>query len=87
MGCRITDLRCKEVINIRDGARLGFVSDIEVDTTCGQVVAIVVPTGGFIFGGDDVVVPWCSIVKIGDDTILVDHECKPRPRRERKKFF
>lgn len=31
MGTRVTELRCKEVINITDGQRLGFVSDVEVD--------------------------------------------------------
>ncbi len=32
MMCRITDLRYKDVINVRDGSCLGCVSDIEVDT-------------------------------------------------------
>ena len=30
MQCRIRDLRCKEVINICDGCRLGFVGDVDV---------------------------------------------------------
>ena len=77
MNCRIVELRCKEVVNVRDGARLGYVSDVEVDTECGKVVAIVVPgKGGFggLFGGEDYVVPWEAICKIGEDIILVDYE-------------
>ena len=31
MGMRVTDLSCKEVVCICDGARLGYVSDVEVE--------------------------------------------------------
>ena len=31
MHCRLTDLRKKEVINVKDGARLGTVCDAELD--------------------------------------------------------
>ena len=42
MQCRIRDLRCKEVINICDGCRLGFVADVDIRVPEGQVIAIVV---------------------------------------------
>ena len=42
MNCRIVDLRNKEVINIKNGARLGYVSDVEVDTCDARLVAIVI---------------------------------------------
>ena len=42
MQCRMRDLRCKEVINISDGCRLGFVSDVDIRIPEGQVIAIVV---------------------------------------------
>ena len=32
MNCRIGELRNKEVVNMKDGGRLGFVSDVELDT-------------------------------------------------------
>ena len=31
MGNRFSSLKCKEVVNVCDGCRLGFVSDVEVD--------------------------------------------------------
>mgnify|MGYP006317741021 CR=1 FL=1 len=43
MGMRVTDLSCKEVVCICDGARLGYVSDVGVEVPDGQVKAIVVP--------------------------------------------
>ena len=30
MQCRMVELRCKEVINICDGCRIGYVGDVEV---------------------------------------------------------
>ena len=60
--CRITDLRCKEVINLYDGCRMGYVGDVEVDTLCGRVVSIVVPGRCHFFGllgrDEDYVIAW-----------------------------
>lgn len=47
---RIADLQCKEVVNITDGCRLGYVSDVELDILTGKVVAIVVPGKCRFFG-------------------------------------
>lgn len=88
--CRITDLRCKEVINLCDGCRMGYVGDVEVDTLCGRVVALVVPGRCRFFGlfgrEEDHVIPWECIDRIGDDIILVRHD-RPAVRRERKPWW
>ena len=42
MLCRITDLRYKEVVNVNDGSCMGCVSDVEIDTCCAGVTAIVI---------------------------------------------
>lgn len=72
----IGDLRCKEVINVCDGSRLGFVNDVKINLCNGKVVAIVVPGKGKWFGligkGEDCVIPWECIRNIGDDIILVE---------------
>ena len=61
MGTRVTDLRCKEVINVTDGLRLGFVSDVEILLPEGKVLALVVPGPCRFFGlfgrKDDFVIP------------------------------
>jgi len=79
MNCCITELRCKEVINKANGCRIGLVSDIEVDSCCGRVVAIIV------YGRPERIrICWEDIDVIGEDTILV---CKvppcDKPRRKR----
>ena len=94
MQCRIQDLRRKEVINICDGCRLGFVGDVDIRVPEGQVVAIVVwgPCRFFgLFGPrEEFYVPWESIQRIGDDIILVDKPVQRRDpgmeRRRRKRF-
>ena len=79
--CRYTDLRCKEVINVCDGCRLGFVCDVEVELPEGRVCAIWVPG---LFGHDGYYrIPWSCIRRAGDDIILVDVELSGcRVRRE-----
>ena len=37
MSCRFTELRCKEVICLADGMRLGFVCDVVVEVPDGCV--------------------------------------------------
>ena len=86
---RIADLQCKEVVNITDGCRLGYVSDVELDILTGKVVAIVVPGKCRFFGllgrADDYVIPWQCIRRFGADIIWVvvipDRGGKPRPKR------
>lgn len=76
MNCSINELKTKEVINVTDGARLGFVSDVEIDLSDGRLTAIVVPGAyrmmGFLGREDDIVIKWENIKKIGDDIIIID---------------
>ena len=87
--CRATELRCKDVISVEDGSRLGFVSDVEIDTCTACVLAIIIGHGRFfgLFGKcDEFVVPWRDIVIIGEDAILVRF-CRPHDFKSPKKFF
>ena len=76
MNCSINGLKTKEVINISDGARLGYVSDVEIDLQDGRLTAIIVPGAyrmmGFLGKEDDVIIKWENIKKIGDDIIIID---------------
>jgi len=80
---KYSKLRQKEVVNILDGARLGYISDLILDICTGKICAIVVPEPSrfsFLFKGDkDNVIPWNNIRKIGEDVILVeiDTNCIP----------
>lgn len=93
MMVRMSELRCREVINVCDGCRLGFVEDLELDCTGGNVVALVVPGRAKLFGllgrEDDYVIPWRCIRRMGCDIILVEVETeKVRcPRKKRRKIL
>lgn len=43
MGQKGMDFRHKEVINIRDGKRLGYVQDVCADLQSGSITSIIVP--------------------------------------------
>lgn len=70
------DFKHKEVININDGKRLGFVQDVCADIETGAITSIIVPGGkklASVFnGGNEIEIRWQSIKCIGDDVILVD---------------
>ena len=79
MIARITDMHDKEVINICDGTRLGYVDDFEVDTCTAQITALVICGRSRLFGilgrDPDVVVQWKDIEVVGDETVLVNFQC------------
>ena len=95
------DLRQKEIINLCDGSRLGYACDFEFDICDGHIQALIVPRNNGFFGlgkGCDLIIPWCRIDCIGEDTILVkvpkeeyeawDDKCRDRScdrKKDRRK--
>ncbi|HJF56608.1 YlmC/YmxH family sporulation protein [Anaerotruncus colihominis] len=77
MFCRLGDLRSKFVINVRNGGKLGYVSDVEIDTATAAVTSLIIRGRLRLFGllgrAEDIVVQWTDIEVIGEDTILVNH--------------
>ena len=76
MECRVSELRYKEIINVSDGSRYGWVGGVELDLESGQVRALVVPGRLRLFGllgrEEDRVFPWEAVRRFGADTILVE---------------
>lgn len=90
--CSITDLRNKQVINTKTGCQLGFVSDVEIDTCNGKLVALIIWGRARLSGlgkrEDDIRICWNDIQVIGDDTILVcDCERVCRQNKNHKGVF
>ena len=65
----------REVINIINAERLGFVSDVEINEKTGNIAAIIVPKKGQIFarffGKGELVIPWKNVEVMGKEVILV----------------
>lgn len=81
---------------MRDGTNLGFVTDIEFEICEGRIVALVVGDCAALglSKNEEVVIPWCRIVRIGDDVILVDIavdecrcECREKDKKKKRGFF
>lgn len=77
---RFWELKEKEVINCKDGKRLGYVADLEIDIMSGQICKLYVPGPGKFCGcfgkASEYVICWNQIVRIGDDILLVDIDVK-----------
>lgn len=76
--CSVTQLQSKEVISTKNGCRIGFVSDVEIDLHDGKLCAILVDVrrkGGLFAKEPDLRIPWSDIAVLGEDTILV--RCAP----------
>ena len=73
---RLSELRCKEIINIATGQRLGYVCDAEIELPAGTVKALIVPGPCRFFGlfgrEPDFLIPMDCITRIGQDIILVE---------------
>ena len=76
MGSKGLDFKHKEVVNIVDGKRLGYVQDVTADLESGVITSIIVPGNSKLLnlfaGNNDIVIPWQDIKCIGEDIILVE---------------
>ena len=76
MNSKGLDFKHKEVININNAQRLGFVQDVNAELVSGIITSIVVPGSSKffnIFSSDhEIVIPWSNIKCIGEDIILVE---------------
>lgn len=72
MDISYTELRCKEVVNLVDGVRMGKIIDMIIDSNGKRVLGLVVPGIRKLFRtAEDIFIPWTNISKIGADVILV----------------
>ncbi len=71
------ELRCKEVVSVSDGKKLGRIIDLSLDLN-GRVLGLILPQSGRVFKAiadkNCLFVPWRNICSIGDDIIMVNLE-------------
>lgn len=72
---RACDLKQREVINIVDAERLGYIYDVDIDFETGKIRSIIIPGRrgflGFFSKKNDYVIPWEKIVTVGRELVLV----------------
>mgnify|MGYP003809122803 CR=1 FL=1 len=76
MAIYYSELTAKELINYHDGKKLGWagVYDLVIDANTGQLQSLVVEKRAFFggHGGDEIMIPWAAIKRIGTDVIILD---------------
>ena len=77
MGDKGLDFKHKEVINICDGKKLGFVQDVCADLDTGRITSIIVPGNAnklmsLFSNSNDIIISWDKIKCISDELILVE---------------
>lgn len=70
------ELRCKEVVNVVDGRKLGHIVDLVFDLSSGRILGLIVPgekTFWNVFkNSSQLFIPYTCVCKIGEDAILVE---------------
>jgi YlmC/YmxH family sporulation protein len=76
MDTSFLELRCKEVVNIVDGRKLGHIVDVVFNLSSGCFLGVVVPGEKSFWqcfkSGTELFIPLSQIVKIGEDAVLVE---------------
>lgn len=71
---RLSELQDKDVVNIKDGKKIGNIIDVNIDLE-GKTTGVLVERYKFLislFNNNIVEVKWNQIEKIGKDVILVN---------------
>lgn len=78
MLCRIDELKNKQVVSVKNGAMLGRIDDVELDTENGKITSVIIFGKNHILGifgrDNDLIIPWSDIEVIGSETVLVKTE-------------
>ncbi len=72
---KFKELRKKEVIDISNGKRCGMINDLIFDECTGTIEGFIIYYSfsflAFFGFKDELLIPFCSVVHIGDDIILI----------------
>lgn len=72
----LSSLMQKEVINVTDGSKLGYIVDLELDICCGKIICLIVKSRKCsltLFTKKENIyrIELKDVIKIGDETILI----------------
>ena len=73
---KLSELQKKDIINIKDGKKVGKIIDVEFDVNNGYMIHFVIEKAHILRNmfttNDDVYVKFSQIKKMGEDVILID---------------
>lgn len=76
---KLSELSIKDIVNDHDGAKIGKITDLEIDIITGKILNVYIQGGSRVyqlFNKNAVLIPWNKIIKIGSDVVIVDEGYK-----------
>ena len=73
----LSDFQNKDVINMKDGKKIGNIIDCKIDPVTGQILSFLIEPlrGVFSFrGSNKIEIDYKNINKIGEDVILINYD-------------
>ena len=86
---RVNEFGEKEVINLANGARMGYVADLCFDPCSGRIEALILPAkkDSPFAPCCEYEIPWCAIERIGEDYVFVRSLDAAHPSPKKRRFF
>ena len=73
---RLSELQKKDIVNIKDGKKIGKIIDVYFDETSGYMIKFIIEKTHFVkslfSNTDEIVIKFSQIKKMGEDVILID---------------
>ena len=73
---RLSELQKKDIVNIKDGKKIGKIIDVYFDEASGYMIKFIIEKTHFVkslfSNTDEIVIKFSQIKKMGEDVILID---------------
>ena len=73
---KLSELQRKDIINIKDGKKVGRIIDVEFDPSNGYMITFVIERAHFVRNllstSENLSIKFTQIKKLGEDVILID---------------
>ena len=73
---KLSELQKKDIINIKDGSRVGKIVDVEFDINNGYMIHFIIEKNSLIksllYNNNELTIKFSQIKKLGEDVILID---------------
>lgn len=73
---KLSELQRKDIINIKDGKKVGRIIDVEFDSSNGYMIKFVIERTHFVRSllstSENLSIKFTQIKKLGEDVILID---------------
>ena len=73
---KLSELEKKDIINIKDGKKIGRIVDVEFDISNGYMIKFIIESSNIIkslFSSNEMLsIKFSQIKKLGEDVILID---------------